>query len=178
MRKTSHYTLDADSWFILNHPAPVRAIIIHSYSDCIIKSAMYMFNLEDHLLTTDQNNELSAGADWFELPKTALTPQIKRDFQLLEMRSVLDPHRHWKKDSRKGKVPTFSQVGTVIQGPTEWYSSRINKKDRAKNFVEETMATEKNSGRFKRKYDEIQAGKTSGKKAHYKSLMSKRKRTS
>ena len=75
-------------------------------------------------------------------------------------------------------MPTFSQVGTVIQGPTEWYSSRINKKDRAKNFVEETMAVEQNSLRFKRKYDEIQSSKTSGKKAHYKSLMAKRKRKS
>jgi hypothetical protein len=64
----------------------------------------------------------------------------------------------------------------VVQGPTEWYSSRIIKKDRAKNFVEETMAVEQNTGRFKRKYEEIQASKTSGKKAHYKSLMTKRKR--
>ncbi len=94
------------------------------------------------------------------------------------MRSVLDPHRHYKKDSRKGKVPSFSQVGTVIQGPTEWYSSRINLKDRARNFVEETMTTEQESGRFKRKYDEIQVGKTSGKKAHYKSMMCKRKKKS
>lgn len=95
---------------------------------------------------------------------------------MLEMRSVLDPHRHYKKDSRKGKTPTFSQVGTVIQGPTEWFSSRINKKDRAKNFVEEAMATERDTGRFKRKYGEIQEAKTSGKKAHYKRLMAKRKK--
>jgi hypothetical protein len=66
----------------------------------------------------------------------------------------------------------------VVQGPTEWYSSRINKKDRAKNFVEETMVIEQDSDRFKRKYDEIQASKTSGKKAHYKSLTAKRKRKS
>ena len=86
------------------------------------------------------------------------------------------PDRHYKKDGRKGKIPAFSQVGTVVQGPTEWYSSRIIKKDRAKTFVEETMAVEQNTGRFKRKYEEIQTSKTSGKKAHYKSLMTKRKR--
>ena len=93
------------------------------------------------------------------------------------MRPVLDAHRHWKKDSRKGKVPTFSQVGTVIEGPTEWYSSRINKKDRAKNFVEEAMAVERDNGRFKRKYGEIQEAKMSGKKTHYKKLMAKRKKS-
>ena len=103
-----------------------------------------------------------------------MTPQLKRDLQLLSMRSVLDPHRHFKKDGKGGKVPTFSQLGTVIEGPTDWYSSRINKKDRAKNFVEETMAVEKDSGRYKRKYEDIQATKTSGKKAHYKQLLAKR----
>lgn len=86
--------------------------------------------------------------------------------------------RHYKKDNGKGKLPPFSQVGTVVQGPTEWYSSRISKKDRAKNFVEEIMAVEQDTGRFKRKYDEIQGSKTSGKKAHYKSLKAKRKRKS
>ena len=73
-------------------------------------------------------------------------------------------------------VPKFSQVGTVIEGPTERYSSRINKKDRARNFVQEAMAGEKESGRFKRKYNEIQEKKTSGKKSYYKSLIDKRKK--
>jgi len=122
------------------------------------------------------NDQVSAGPDWFDLPKTNLTPQLKRDLQLIEMRSVLDPHRHYKKNTRKGKIPTFSQTGTVIEGPTEFYSSRINKKDRAKNFVEETMAVEKETGRFKRKYNEIQGAKRSGKTAHYKDLMAKRKK--
>lgn len=108
------------------------------------------------------------------MPKTSLTPQLKRDLQLIELRSVLDPHRHYKKNNRKGKIPTFSHTGTVIEGPTEFFSARINKKERAKNFVEETMTTERATGRFKRKYDEIQQAKTSGKKAHYKKLMAKR----
>lgn len=110
------------------------------------------------------------------MPKTVLTPQLKRDLQLIEMRPVLDPHRHYKKTSGKNKVPEFSQVGTVIEGPTEWYSSRINKKERAKNFVEEAMAGERETGRFKRKYEEIQEKKTSGKKAYYNSLMDRRKK--
>ncbi|KIW57233.1 hypothetical protein PV05_05811 [Exophiala xenobiotica] len=122
------------------------------------------------------NDQASTGPDWFDLPKTTLTPQLKRDLQLIEMRSVLDPHRHYKKNNRRGKIPTFSQTGTVIEGPTEFFSARINKKDRSNNFVEEAMATERETGRFKRKYAEIQEAKTSGKKAHYKRLMSKRKK--
>lgn len=92
------------------------------------------------------------------------------------MRNVLDPHRHYKKNDRKGKIPTFSQVGTVLEGPTEWYSSRINRKDRSRNFVDEEMKVERETGRFKRKYGEIQEAKTSGKKGHYKKLLAKRKK--
>ncbi|KAK2780879.1 hypothetical protein FQN53_000902 [Emmonsiellopsis sp. PD_33] len=116
----------------------------------------------------------TAGPEWFNLPKTNMTPELKRDLQLLRMRSVLDPHRHYKKESSKAKAPEYSQVGTIIEGPTEFFSSRISKKDRKRTFVEETMASERESGRFQRKYNEIQVAKTSGKKAHYKSVQAKR----
>jgi hypothetical protein len=35
------------------------------------------------------------------------------------------------------------QVGTVIEGPGEYYSSRIPKKDRKKTLVEELLADDK-----------------------------------
>ncbi|KAL9623251.1 MAG: hypothetical protein Q9160_002357 [Pyrenula sp. 1 TL-2023] len=117
----------------------------------------------------------TAGHEWYDLPQTTVTPQFKRDMQLLQMRSVLDPHRHYKK-SGKMKIPSFSQVGTVIEGPTEFYSARINKKDRKRNFVDEVMTGEQNNQRFKRKYDEIQTAKRSGKKGHYKALLARRKK--
>ncbi|KAL1972456.1 hypothetical protein VTN31DRAFT_6870 [Thermomyces dupontii] len=115
-----------------------------------------------------------AGADWFNLPKAHMTQELKRDLQLLRMRNVLDPGRHYKKNSAKD-VPEYVQIGTIIQGPTE-YNNRIPKKERKKNFVEEVIAAEKETGRFKKKYTEIQKKKTSGKKAYYKSLREKRRR--
>lgn len=89
------------------------------------------------------------------------------------MRSVLDPHRHYKKDKKLGQAE-YSQIGEIIEGPTEFFSGRINKKDRKRTFVEEVLAGEMESGRFKRKYSEIQTSKTSGKKAFYKALKAKR----
>ncbi|EEQ85864.1 hypothetical protein RJZ56_007096 [Blastomyces dermatitidis] len=124
--------------------------------------------------TKEPKEKPTAGSDWFNLPKTNLTPELKRDLQLLRMRPVLDPHRHYKKDNSKAKVPEYSQVGTIIEGPTEFFSARIPKKLRKRTFVEEAMATEKESGRFRRKYEEIQAAKTSGKTAHYKAVKAKR----
>ena len=71
-------------------------------------------------------------------------------------------------------MPEFSQVGTIIEGPTEYYNSRLQKKDRKETFVEEVLAGEAQTGRFKKKYNEIQSSKTSGKKAYYKALKVKR----
>lgn len=121
-------------------------------------------------------DKATAGPDWFNLPKTELTPELKRDLQLIRMRSVLDPKRHYKKENGKAKIPEFSQVGTIIQGPTEFFSGRIAKKDRKKNFVEEALALERENRRFESKYRDIQATKTSGKKAFYKDLQAKRNR--
>jgi hypothetical protein len=92
------------------------------------------------------------------------------------MRSVLDAKRHYKKDNSTAKAPEFSQVGTIVQGPTEFFSNRIVKKDRKKNFVEEALAVERSNKRFQSKYRDIQATKTSGKKAFYKELQAKRSR--
>jgi hypothetical protein len=91
------------------------------------------------------------------------------------MRSVLDPKRHFKKMDSKSDVPAFSQVGTIIEGPTEFFNGRINNKDRKKTFVEEVLAQETQTGRFRSKYHEIQKAKTSGKKAFYQALKAKRK---
>lgn len=125
-------------------------------------------------LTNKQKKKATAGSEWFNMPRTDLTPQLKRDLQLLKMRNVLDPHRHYKKDGGKMKAPDYSQVGTIIEGPTEYFSGRVENKKRKMTFVEEVLAGEQETGRFKRKYGELQDKKTSGKKAFYKELKAKR----
>ncbi|KAL8923405.1 MAG: hypothetical protein Q9172_003154 [Xanthocarpia lactea] len=124
--------------------------------------------------TQSKDARCTAGSDWFHLPRTNLTPELKRDLQLLKMRSTWDPKRHYKNDSRKPLVPEYSQVGTIIEGPTEHYSSRIVKRDRKKSFVDEIRAAEDSSGRFKNKSFDIQASKTSGRRAFYNKLKQKR----
>lgn len=109
------------------------------------------------------------------MPKTELTPELKRDLQLIKMRNVLDPHRHYKKEGGKMQVPDYSQVGTIIEGPTEFFSGRIENKKRKRTLVEEVLAGEQETHRFKKKYGELQGRKTSGKKAYYNALKEKRK---
>lgn len=91
------------------------------------------------------------------------------------MRSVLDPKRHYKKESGKAQPPKYSQVGTIIEGRTEFFSGRIAKKDRKKTFVEEVLDQERHNRRFESKYREIQTSKQSGKKSFYKHLQAKRR---
>lgn len=90
------------------------------------------------------------------------------------MRNVLDPKRHYRKETGKSQAPEFSQIGTIIEGPTEFYSARLTKKERKKTLVDEILEAERESGRFKRKYDEIQKGKASGKRGYYNALRAKR----
>ena len=127
------------------------------------------------MLTLNQEKKATAGPEWFNLPKTELTPELRRDLQLLKMRDVLDPKRHYKKMNSKSDVPAFSQVGTIIEGPTEYFNARINKKDRKRTFVEEVLAEEQKSGRFNNKASQIRDAKASGKKNFYKALKAKRK---
>lgn len=113
------------------------------------------------------------------MPRTDLTPQLKRDLQILKLRGVLDPQRHYKKDNSRPSVPEFSQVGTLVEGPGEFFSGRIPRKQRHKTIFEDVLASErsgegKSQGRLKRKYEELQVGKQSGKKGFYKEAMRKR----
>ena len=110
------------------------------------------------------------------MPRTTLSPGVKSDLHLLKLRGVLDPQRHYRSESIRPSAPEFSQLGQIIQGPTEYFSSRLPNKERKKTLVEEVLANEQFTSRFKRKYNEIQASKTSGKKAYYKNLKAKKSR--
>lgn len=110
------------------------------------------------------------------MPRTNLSSEAKSDLTLLKLRNVLDPHRHYRSDNTRILAPEFSQRGQIIEGPIEYFSSRLLNKDRKRTFVEEVLTNEKLSGRFKKKYNEIQASKTSGKKAYYKKLKERKSR--
>ncbi|KAI9741865.1 MAG: hypothetical protein M1834_000253 [Cirrosporium novae-zelandiae] len=125
---------------------------------------------------SEEEKKATAGPEWFNLPRTDLTnTELKRDLQLLKMRGALDPKRFYKREHGKMGAPEYSQVGTIVEGPTEFYSARIQNKDRKRTFVEDVLAGEKERGYFKSRYDDVQVAKTSGKKAHYKAVQQRRK---
>ena len=99
----------------------------------------------------------TTGPGWFELPKTEMTAELKRDLQVISMQDALDRKRFFKKDKSSSKVPKYSQVGHIVEGNTEFYSARQSKKERRRTIVEEVLAEEAKNHKHKRKYNEIMA---------------------
>lgn len=132
--------------------------------------------LLDETRMTQKQNSKSEAQDWFLLPKPSdyMKKQLQRDLLLIKHRAALDPKRHYKKD--KWQVPDRFSIGTIVEDKTEFFSSRLTKKQRKSTILESLMADKDTDKYFKRKYSEIQAQKTSGKKGHYKKNKDMRKK--
>ena len=63
-------------------------------------------------------------SNWFDLPATQITDEVKRDLRLLRLRGVMDPKRFYKSVDQS-KFPKYFQFGTVVEGPTEFYSGQL-----------------------------------------------------
>ncbi|WBW71080.1 rRNA processing protein Fcf2 [Schizosaccharomyces osmophilus] len=116
----------------------------------------------------------TAGGDWFDMPATELTDSVKRDIQLLKMRNVLDPKRHYRRENAK-QMPKYFQTGTVIEGPQDYFSGRITNRERQSTITDELVHSTERRDYFKKKYLEIQKSKMSGRKGQYKKLKERRK---
>ena len=110
------------------------------------------------------------------MPATQNSPELQTDMRLLNARGVLDPHRHYKRASSTQLLPIFSEVGRVIEGPTEYYSARLLNKEWKHSLVNQILADDNSISRFRNKYSEIQASTSSGRRAYHKKLKAKRSR--
>lgn len=102
----------------------------------------------------------TAGSSWFDMPAPTITPELKKDLQLLKLRTVIDPKRHYKKGDAKSKtLPKYFQVGTVVASATEFYSGRLTKKERKATLADELLSDHKLRDYRKRKVREIEEEK-------------------
>lgn len=95
------------------------------------------------------------GDKWFDMPAQTITPELKKDLQLLKLRNVVDPKRHYKADDAKG-LPKYFQVGTVIEPAAEYYSGRLTKKERKPTIADELLSDSAFQQYRKRKHLEIE----------------------
>ena len=83
-----------------------------------------------------------------------MTDEVKRDLEVLQMRSALDPKRFYKKNDRS-VLPKYFQIGQYIDGPLDQRSTNGLKKSKNKSLVDELMADAEFKKYNKRKYTEI-----------------------
>lgn len=99
----------------------------------------------------------TAGKNWFDMPAQTITPELKKDLQLLKLRGVMDPKRHYKKgDTKLKSLPKYFQVGTVIEPASEFFTSRLTKKERKATIADELLADSNLHNYRKRKVREIE----------------------
>lgn len=116
----------------------------------------------------------SAGAGWFGMMPTPMTDKLKTDLAVIRNRNYLDPKRFYKSaDNSKNKV---MQLGTVIEGSAEFYSSRLTKKQRRSNLTEEIMADPAAADYTRNKYKKMQQTKSEKGRKYNKKKLSKRAR--
>ncbi|GMH14399.1 hypothetical protein Nepgr_016240 [Nepenthes gracilis] len=83
----------------------------------------------------------TAGKSWFDMPASVITPELKQDLQLLKLRNVIDPKRHYVKgDSKSKTMPKYVQVGTVVESALEFFSGRLTKKQRKTTLADELLS--------------------------------------
>ncbi|KAF3501736.1 hypothetical protein F2Q69_00039742 [Brassica cretica] len=46
----------------------------------------------------------TTGSNWFDMPAPTMTPELKRDLQLLKLRNVMDPKKHYKRVASSSKL--------------------------------------------------------------------------
>ena len=86
-----------------------------------------------------EEREKTKGKDWYDMPALEMTEERQRDLELLQMRNVLDPKRFYKKNTSEG-LPKYFRIGTIQDNAADFYTDRVNKKDRKQTMVDELLA--------------------------------------
>jgi len=102
----------------------------------------------------------TAGKSWFNMPAVEYTPELRRDMRLLKLRGTYDPKRFYKTDD-SSKLPKHFQVGTVIEGAQDFYSSRMTNRERKRTLTEEVAADADIKTLRKKRFAKIQAAHAS-----------------
>lgn len=98
----------------------------------------------------------TAGRRWFDLPATTITPEVKTDLRLLALRGAFDPKRFYRNPDAT-KFPKYFQMGTVVEGPADFFSGRMTKAERKQTLTEELLADSRLVDTHKRRFGRLQA---------------------
>ncbi|CAD6242535.1 unnamed protein product [Miscanthus lutarioriparius] len=109
-----------------------------------------------------KNVKDTTGKGWFDMPAPTITPELKKDLEILQLRHVIDPKRHFKRAGKSKALPKYFQVGTVVEPASEFYSSRLKNRERKATLVDELLSDQSLKSYRMRKVREIQEIRTPG----------------
>lgn len=93
---------------------------------------------------------------WGDFKMKEKTQDDKNNLEILNMRSTLDPQRHYKHSDLK--APKFFQIGSIVDNPLNAFD-RLPKKKRKKTLLDELMADEDFRRKTKKQYLQVIAEK-------------------
>lgn len=158
--------------FVVDAAEPHAQVMKKKSNGCMPTTYASLYSSFKH--GTKRAPDHSAGAGWFGMQPTLMTDELKTDLAVIRNRNYLDPKRFYKSaDNNRNKV---MQVGTVIEGSAEFYSSRLTKKQRRTNLTEEIMADPEAADYTKRKYKKMQQEKSAKGQKQNRKKFSKRAR--
>uniref|UniRef100_A0A0K3CQL8 BY PROTMAP: gi/342318881/gb/EGU10837.1/ deoxynucleotidyltransferase [Rhodotorula glutinis ATCC 204091] n=1 Tax=Rhodotorula toruloides TaxID=5286 RepID=A0A0K3CQL8_RHOTO len=114
------------------------------------------------------NQPRTAGKQWFDLPATPMTPELKRELDALRLSNSLDPKKFLRQGAKKDKVGEFFQIGHVIAPSTRATTLSTPAIPQKRSFVEDLMADEESRAYAKRKTKEVMSKTMSGRKRQRK----------
>ncbi len=172
LTRRAQQTDASTSGFVVGAAEPHAQVMKKKSNGCMPTTYASLYSSFKH--GTKRAPDHSAGAGWFGMQPTLMTDELKTDLAVIRNRNYLDPKRFYKSaDTNRNKV---MQVGTVIEGSAEFYSSRLTKKQRRTNLTEEIMADPEAADYTKRKYKRMQQEKSEKGQKQNRKKMSKRAR--
>ncbi|GFS72975.1 deoxynucleotidyltransferase terminal-interacting protein 2 [Nephila pilipes] len=103
-----------------------------------------------------KEREKTTGDEWYNMRAPEMTEEKKNDLMVIQMRQALDPKHFYKRSALRKTNPKYFEVGTIVESPVDFYSSRIPKKQRKQTLVDELMADTEFRQYQKKKVVEIQ----------------------
>lgn len=119
-----------------------------------------------------KRHESTAGAKWFDLPTREVELEDKLTLDAIRLRETLNPGKFYKKKATE-KVSKHFQIGTIIEHPIDYYSSRATRKERKQTLVDELIADAEFKKNVKKRYNRLRA--TDAIKKREKALADRRK---
>ena len=96
------------------------------------------------------------GKGWFNLQPAELTEEMRQDIKMLRLRNFVDPKKFYKAPTGMTSV---LHVGTVVEGPGEYSSERLTRKERKRTLLDEVMSDKRVKGYTKNTFMNIQKEK-------------------